>query len=109
MGVSGTAVLYMVLLRAFVTGIAAACVSWGLAKSVCLLLRWEPSSSASSDGLTSLIVALKPHAVAFIDLAEDWPIALTAVVCSLAGSLIPAVIAARLDPIEALVTGKESQ
>lgn len=109
MGVSGKAVLYMVMLRALVTGIAAALVAWGLAEAACLFLRWQPAAGDGATGALMALQASKPQALASIELSEDWTIGMTAIACSLMGSLVPGLLASRLDPIEALVSGKESQ
>jgi len=103
MGVSGWAVLYMVMFRAALIGICASvvagCVGWG----GCAVLSMEVP-----DGWGDL-VQYKPVANATLDFREDWRIVVfVAFVCSLVGSVVPAISASRVDPFDAVVSAVDT-
>ena len=114
MGASGYAVLYMVMLRAAVIGVGAAILASGVGWAACELLTWEPTAAwmASGDsfwaGAWNQLLAWKPVTSARVDLLEDWTIVSVALLCSLLGSIAPAVAASQLDPFDALVHAKDS-
>jgi putative ABC transport system permease protein len=106
-GVSSEAVLYMIVARAFMIGIAAAFTAWGAGELVCRILEWQPADTAGIESLSSLLKH-KPVTSAVLDVQQDWMIGVVAVACSVAGSLLPGILAGRLAPFDALVSGKES-
>lgn len=114
MGASGYAVLYMVMLRAALIGIGAAIMAAGIGWAACELLTWEPGAAwlADGDSFTATawnqLLTWKPVTSAHLDLREDWRIVSVAMLCSLLGSIAPAVMASRLDPFDALVHAKDS-
>lgn len=136
MGVSGPAVLYMVLLRALVIGVFAAVMIFAVAGGACKFLAWQPtpetsvgSTSSATDtqqpmageeqprmsrmqGILEDVSAVKKKlnltANAFLDLKEDWMIGLLALICSLMGSIAPGILASRLDPFDAVVHAKDA-
>jgi len=115
MGTSGAAVLYMVLLRAFIIGVLSTVVSFAVAYMACsfLSVRAPPSSVPLwlSTWLTHMFqwkASLNLTAHAFLDLNEDWIVALVALGCSFLGAIVPGLLASRLDPFDAVVHAKDS-
>jgi len=91
------------MFRAALIGICASvvagCVGWG----GCAVLSMEVP-----DGWGDL-VQYKPVANATLDFREDWRIVVfVAFVCSLVGSVVPAISASRVDPFDAVVSAVDT-
>ena len=115
MGVSGPAVLYMVLMRAALIGIFATLLTYGVDWGACEFLAFKEISSDGAVWLNQMLSevlswkeSLNLTANAFVDFREDWIIACVALGCSLVGSIAPGVLASRRDPFDAVVQSKDS-
>jgi len=109
MGVSSSAVSYMVMLRAAIIGICAAGVAALFGWGFCSFLSWHPvlnTTTASSPDLWGMTLRLKPVALATLDLWQDRAFLLATVACSVFGSLLPAIKASRLDPFDAIIQSR---
>ena len=115
MGVSGPAVLYMVVLRAAIIGAFATILTFGVAWSACEFLAWQANPDllpGTQEGILSTFLEWKTSANltanAFLDVKEDWIVACIALGCSLVGSIAPGIMVSRLDPFDAVVHSKDT-
>lgn len=109
MGVSSPAVSYMVMLRAAIIGLCAAAVAAFFGWGFCRFLTWSPglgSKGPEAHQWWEAVLAMKPVALARLDLWQDRAFLLATVACSVLGSLIPAVKASRLDPFDAIIQSR---
>lgn len=109
MGVSSSAVSYMVMLRAAIIGVCAAALAAVFGWLFCSFLSWNPGLTDLSNRVPSWLVSLislKPVALATLDLWQDRGFLLATIACSGLGSLIPAVKASRLDPFDAIMQSR---
>jgi ABC-type lipoprotein release transport system permease subunit len=115
MGVSGPAVLYMVVLRAAIIGTFATILTFGVAWSACEFLAWQANPDllpGTQGGILTTFLEWKTSANltanAFLDVKEDWIVACIALGCSLVGSIAPGIMVSRLDPFDAVVHSKDT-